>query len=303
MQLQVKASFAKSEGWKTHNFTDLVIHEERPNAIKISASGFTPDSANCWYCNKPLATMESIRIGVGPICANAIGIPKKIRGDVADWYKSKGKLDEVWIPRSVIRFPHNLRLAIPENESTNIDYGKWSTTEDCKGTLTLGYSPSDKHHMFDNLVCLEIFCEMSLGFHSQILSVRGAEWQGKDKSVPSWRNARDIGAHKVWTFPFDKETTVEVFKLCEVYSVNLEVESSLAELVKVRRRAELDRVELVGSLGLKSTEEIKKMSPEDLDLIAWDDIVKTNPYNHQKAALAMMATLMNLNLPGVKLNV
>jgi len=298
VEFQVLPSWAKKEKWKTNTFIDLVVHEERPNAVRVSAKGIVPDQSNCWFCNKPLATIESQALGVGPVCAKTIGIPKKVNAEtVSNWYDANARLDNVWMPRRVIKFPHHLRMATPSENEVNIIYGSWGEAAKCEGNLTIGYSPTSIRKSYEGLICLEIFCEMSVGFQSQVLSLEGAEWRGGSRDIPSWRNARDIGKDKLWTIPFSPAAASEIFEICSEWNVSLEVDEKLVNLVQARHKSKQSRSAIVDGIGVDTVEQIKKMTPDQLDKIDWDMIVCTEPWSHQKAAIAFVAAQMNLSLP------
>lgn len=298
-KLQIAASFAKKEGFKTDTFTDLVVHEERLNAVLISARGVVPDSMTCWYCNKPLTTMESQAIGVGPVCAKQIGIPKKVNSKTAkEWYGVSANLVKQWLPRRVIKLPHHLRMAIAPEDQPNVEFKIWEgDISNCNGILTIGYEPTEMHLRYENLICLEIFCTMGMGFQNELAELEGCEWHGGDFEDPSWRNARDIGKDKVWTFTFSPDTASKIFDICSQWQVELEVQQELIDLVITRKKAKNQRQEIIEGLGVFSTEDIKKMPPEELDKVDWNKIVKTNPWSHQKAAVLFVAARMNLKVP------
>lgn len=297
MRLVIMSSFAKAQGFKTNVFGEVVVHRETPKAVLVSAKGLISDSDNCWFCNRPLTNEESRTVGVGATCAKALSIPYPMTNSEAEeWIHGYGDLVEQWLPRSIIRQPQELIIQSGPSDDP-IDFQSWSKDSECKGTLSIGYRPSEHHLKYEDLICLEILCEMGMEFQNQILKLDGAKWQGGSRSDPSWHNDRKFGKDKIFTAPFNPDIASELFLICRAWNVDLAVDDNLVDLVKSRIKSAKNRDKQAQELGVPSIQTIKKLSPGQLDQVNFDDIMKTTPWNHQKAAVVFCATIMGLELP------
>lgn len=93
------------------NLTILNIYKETPNAYLVDCEYFGGVGKSCGCCGRDLDNKISIATGIGPVCAERIGMPRVktleeaqiIIDEMSKMSKDVGVIKQVWIPKSQIR--------------------------------------------------------------------------------------------------------------------------------------------------------------------------------------------------------
>lgn len=114
--LEMSAWYAKAfqENHKTaYAFRNLKInqvHRETPKALQVDAEFFSGIASTCGVCGRILSNDISRATGIGPICAEKIGLPRPTMETAKEIVKmmesmstAQGEFQQVWIPKSQIK--------------------------------------------------------------------------------------------------------------------------------------------------------------------------------------------------------
>jgi SWI/SNF-related matrix-associated actin-dependent regulator 1 of chromatin subfamily A len=114
--IETKAWFAKTfrDNHNTslafRNFKVLKVTNETKKAYQVDIEFFSGISCTCGYCGRILDNPVSKATGIGPICAEKMGLPrptletaKEIVKKMEELSKKQGQFLNVWIPKSQIK--------------------------------------------------------------------------------------------------------------------------------------------------------------------------------------------------------
>lgn len=114
--LEMSAWYARTfqENHKTayafRNMKINQVHRETAKALQVDAEFFSGIASTCGVCGRPLSNDISRATGIGPICAEKIGLPRPTMATAKEVVKlmeamstAQGEFKEVWIPKSQIK--------------------------------------------------------------------------------------------------------------------------------------------------------------------------------------------------------
>lgn len=114
--MEVKAWYARkfkeehNTGYAFRNLKVLKILKETERAYQMDVEFFGGIASSCGCCGRDLDNAVSKAVGIGPICAEKIGLPrptletaKEILEELEKKSKAQGVFNGVWIPKSQVK--------------------------------------------------------------------------------------------------------------------------------------------------------------------------------------------------------
>jgi len=118
--LRLKAWFARSR--KIPRELRGAIRQETERAVYFDGTYVVCPDSRCFVCGRTLESKASRIMGIGPVCAEELGLPR-IRGEVSegDAWIIKRRIEHLrfsgWVPRSAIEEQRTERsLPVPRQQ-------------------------------------------------------------------------------------------------------------------------------------------------------------------------------------------
>lgn len=270
-QIEVKGWFAKKSGLRSNLLEVTEITNQTDRAVQLVGSAVYAPSSTCWRCGREITRPESLSVGVGPDCADALGIPWREDADsLARWGETEGVFSG-WVPRSVIfrsdeefrdllktsqfKDPTDVKAPIIEASETIQQPAKFRAEGDSSFTLW-------------------------------------TEWLGWDfisgaKNIPgrTWLDGRKLNKYPLTSL-------LEAVEFVERWGLKTDLDEPCS-LALAFQRAEKDaREEFAKSHGADDLQALKEM---DLEHFEWDRLLKTSPWAHQRQSIIFAAGLLGLS--------
>ena len=254
LSVELPSFFAKRNKIQSHICSIVSAHSETPKSFDVTLRPVFGKRSACWRCGKAISNEHSIHWGVGPDCADTIGLPwKELPEDRQDAISEV----RVYLPKSFL------------SEQELILLRSWvnSKTEEKQVHQARVWLTDDKRLMLESPY-------VNRSFVDDLKLVPGRRWHGDTKTN---------------SFEASPEALSALLGVVSRWQVLVNIDDSLTEMLNAQRAKETVFESTAKNLGVDTIQEIKYAEIDNIEDFDWG--LKTTPWLHQAQAILFTATM------------